>query len=392
MKTPPIEPKKKMSANEPCWCGSGKKYKKCHRDKESKPRVNPFDLRKEALSAFKDEYCSHPSASKENCDHIIKAHTITKGFALASIAEEGHVYSIMGTVDATSENMRLNNGKIIPQKTGVNLASTFTGFCSKHDNELFEPIEQGIIDFNCKSIFLLSYRTACLEFFRKKAAMHINDVLRDEGDNGCSFQEQMRFQSEMNELIHYTDMGFRETELMKEKYDEVLINDDFSRFKFVAVRLNQTLPVVSSGGRFLNYDFFGTPLFDREKNYDDPPYISVNIINDNKESVALIAWFCDDERLEKFAESFIERVSSDGANFLVQFGIATFENTHCRPSWWEGLEEKTRQTLCDAIESDILGSTLHWHEAMSKQIDLNLEGCVLEIASSLEDLGASARR
>jgi preprotein translocase subunit SecA len=26
----PIESKKKLSRNDPCWCGSGKKFKKCH--------------------------------------------------------------------------------------------------------------------------------------------------------------------------------------------------------------------------------------------------------------------------------------------------------------------------------------------------------------------------
>ncbi len=28
--TPPGVPKKKIGRNDPCWCGSGKKYKKCH--------------------------------------------------------------------------------------------------------------------------------------------------------------------------------------------------------------------------------------------------------------------------------------------------------------------------------------------------------------------------
>jgi preprotein translocase subunit SecA len=26
----PVQNKRKLGANDPCWCGSGKKYKRCH--------------------------------------------------------------------------------------------------------------------------------------------------------------------------------------------------------------------------------------------------------------------------------------------------------------------------------------------------------------------------
>jgi len=31
-------PPKDIGRNEPCWCGSGKKYKKCHLDNDEKKR------------------------------------------------------------------------------------------------------------------------------------------------------------------------------------------------------------------------------------------------------------------------------------------------------------------------------------------------------------------
>ena len=34
-----------------------------------------------------------------------------------------------------------NEGKIVPGPVGIGSASTFMGFCSVHDNSLFEPIE-----------------------------------------------------------------------------------------------------------------------------------------------------------------------------------------------------------------------------------------------------------
>ncbi len=34
--TEPKEPAQKPGRNDPCWCGSGKKYKKCHMVQEDK--------------------------------------------------------------------------------------------------------------------------------------------------------------------------------------------------------------------------------------------------------------------------------------------------------------------------------------------------------------------
>ncbi|HEX9654043.1 MAG TPA: SEC-C metal-binding domain-containing protein, partial [bacterium] len=31
----------KIGRNDPCWCGSGKKFKRCHLGREDMPRPNP---------------------------------------------------------------------------------------------------------------------------------------------------------------------------------------------------------------------------------------------------------------------------------------------------------------------------------------------------------------
>jgi hypothetical protein len=34
----PAKPQVELRRNDPCWCGSGKKYKKCHLDKDEKEK------------------------------------------------------------------------------------------------------------------------------------------------------------------------------------------------------------------------------------------------------------------------------------------------------------------------------------------------------------------
>ena len=45
----PIQHKMQLSRNDPCWCGSGKKYKKCHADFDQRLNEMKFDPKKEQL-------------------------------------------------------------------------------------------------------------------------------------------------------------------------------------------------------------------------------------------------------------------------------------------------------------------------------------------------------
>ena len=89
-----LRPQKTMQRNDPCWCGSGKKWKKCHRDRESQQPVELGERLSRLYREFQKGYCSHPQARSEDCGHrIIRAHTVQLRGGLAAIAENGHVIS-----------------------------------------------------------------------------------------------------------------------------------------------------------------------------------------------------------------------------------------------------------------------------------------------------------
>ena len=78
---PPVDlrPQLKMPRNDPCWCGSGKKWKRCHRDRESQTPVKLGEQLSRLYREFQKGYCSHPQASSENCGHrIVRAHTVQR--------------------------------------------------------------------------------------------------------------------------------------------------------------------------------------------------------------------------------------------------------------------------------------------------------------------------
>jgi len=97
---------------EPCWCGSGKKYKKCHRQREQE---KPFTLGKmqnlQKKVFWKKRGCMHPLASPDTCrGKVIDSHTIQRKGPLEKIVDgTGHVLHF---------NIDTNNGVLDVGKIG----------------------------------------------------------------------------------------------------------------------------------------------------------------------------------------------------------------------------------------------------------------------------------
>src|SRR4051812_44748853 len=86
---------KEPGRNELCWCGSSKKYKKCHFDRENMspfPIQNIIDMQK---SYFVGKTCLVPIQEGTLCPNpTIKSHTIQKSGSLKRIAVNSEVYNL----------------------------------------------------------------------------------------------------------------------------------------------------------------------------------------------------------------------------------------------------------------------------------------------------------
>ena len=131
---------KKLGVNEKCWCGSGKKFKKCHREREKQTPLELDEVVQRYFKVFKKGRCFAPNASASTCSgNIIKAHTIHRGGDLKGISSKGHVHNCLlhGKLFDESKFDPESN----PNRVGIREASTFAGFCEGHDNILFAPLE-----------------------------------------------------------------------------------------------------------------------------------------------------------------------------------------------------------------------------------------------------------
>ena len=75
----------------------------------------------------------------------IKSHSQQKERQLRNISENGCVYSIVRNHYQALKNTKSTS---IIGKQGISAVSTFPGYCSKHDRELFKHIDKGSITFD----------------------------------------------------------------------------------------------------------------------------------------------------------------------------------------------------------------------------------------------------
>src|SRR2546425_3937411 len=97
--------------NDPCWCGSGEKYKRCHLSRENQQPAPQWEIEEKLREAFARKTCLVPAAFKPECvKQISKAHTIPKSGSLERISRKGHVYSFV----LSFKNLNASRGLIAP--------------------------------------------------------------------------------------------------------------------------------------------------------------------------------------------------------------------------------------------------------------------------------------
>jgi SEC-C motif-containing protein len=335
-----------MGRNEPCWCMSGKKWKNCHRDRNTQTPTNVYATIEAMRSEFAKGYCSHPEAGPSQCsDRVIRAHTVQKSGGLTAIAQAGHVLS----PKAAFERLVANDGRVIPEEVGINKASTFPGFCEKHDAEMFRSVEYGTVSLTPETAFLLSFRAIAYEEFQKRAALRIIEVQRDM-DKGRQFFDQC----EIQEYLHITAVGIKrglhDLQEWKREYDRAFVDARFASYRFTAVAFDGILPVVACGAFHPEFDFDGRPLQSIGRGDGPFEHVTYNLTAINERSVAVIGWTHGETGpAEMFARSFSSIRASEKANAAIRLAFEHLENTYMRPSWWNGLATATQEAIRNHI-------------------------------------------
>ncbi|MFH0957361.1 MAG: SEC-C domain-containing protein [Pseudomonadota bacterium] len=333
---------KKISRNDPCWCGSGLKYKKCHDGRADLERINPFDIEAKVRKHFSSKYCLHPLAQHGLCKgDIIRAHTIQRTGGLDAVAENNHVYGFKPSFS----NLKRNNGFVSPQLIGVRTASTFSGFCQLHDSKTFAPIEQQSFVGTSEQCFLHSYRGLCREVFTKKAAFDSNIFMRDM-DRGSPAEIQKTIQFIASEEKRGWAKGLSNILAIKRDFDDRLMNQKYDDINRCVFFFDRTPNIVCSGGFAPVYDLHGRQLQNLTDLSKPLEILFLTICATPSQGAAILTWLPNaSEVCLEFVKSMWRLGNDEISNSLGRIAMEHLENTFFTPSWWESLPDPQKNVI-----------------------------------------------
>ena len=244
----------RISANDPCWCHSNKKYKKCHRDRHREQPLEPGQLKALISRPFNtNKICLHPDAPT-GCSKIIHAHTLQRmGIIRKLVSVDNHVQTFQ-------QFDRDANGDPKIRKVGWRDASTFLGFCADHDSELFSPLEREPFTGDHQQILLAGYRALCHEVYQKQAATDVEPLLAKHADRGMPEDVQRVIQERLAVESTGRRMGLRELRVLKASYDRIAHQKATETLASVVIWFKGHPGIASTGTVHVDFDLRGKRL------------------------------------------------------------------------------------------------------------------------------------
>jgi hypothetical protein len=337
-----------LGRNDPCWCGSKLKFKKCHLDRDKQPAASLADAYKTLKKFNVSKTCSVPQALHSECTNkIINAHTVSKSSSLKEISVDGHVLSFYSNAHGN-----LKTGKLSPTKIGINKASTFTGFCSHHDKTLFSPIEDNPFGINSEHCFLVAYRAVSSELYVKNAASKV--YLDVKGfDKGLPLNQQIAIQQFAGSAYKDNDLTKNDLAYIKGKLDMMFKEKTASHLKHVVFELEKPPSVMGSAIVALRFGFDGKPIQNFSQNIQDiPDYIIINSFSSSEKGYIVLSWL---QEHATTAHKLIRQITKNNltSDHLAALMISLIENIYIAPAWWDRLERKLQNYVCDLFSGGI---------------------------------------
>ncbi|WP_300378148.1 SEC-C metal-binding domain-containing protein [Henriciella sp.] len=335
-----------MKPNERCWCGSGAKWKKCHKYREQQQPINIFEHAVAMREKFAEGFCLATVTHGSYCGaNAISSHTIQRRGGLAAISEQNHVL----TTKFDLEDLVKNHGTPVLKRVSTKKASTFPGFCAIHDAELFEPIERPGATISKETASLLAYRAICMEYFRKSAAVEL-DKLQRKMDYGTPFPIQAEIQMRCAASAYGTQLGMRDAANWKAFYETMMAEKRYEDFRYYEVRFSTDVPMVMCGAWQVETDFEGNWLQKLGTTSSDLEHITVNLTKIGDSTSAVFGWAgTKNGPAREFVESF-KRVPDDRKSSLIaSMAFEHSENVFMRPSWWDNLTADQKSALLNRI-------------------------------------------
>lgn len=346
----------KMQNNEPCPCGSGKKYNSCCKSKiHKKPTTISDDILNNPVRMSHILYmklektdfkqCLYPR--KEECGTQIKnAHTLQNNGILSLLSEDDHVLIV--------NMLNYAKDKTIFKRESKNKATTFYGFCDIHDTEVFKPIETSKYSKSDEQHFLFAYRAFAQEYHKKKRLMKsLQDCIKEKPsmlkDDSFLYNYRMR-------QLDIFDIGS-----YKQIFDNSILNEDYDILENYIVEYDRRLGFAVTTMISLASDLEGNQINDiysMEK--DRQVSMFLTIIPQDKKSYIIFSYLKEDSlRLNNLVLQIKKLSNSDFENYINNLIPEYTENIVLNPKLWNKFTPFSKRKFEEALTCEFAPMIQH---------------------------------
>lgn len=340
-----LEALRRRKPYELCWCGSEKKYKRCHRLREQEYPIPIGQILSEQRSIFwRRRGCMHPNASSSECHgNIIDSHSIQRKGALSKIVDDSnHVCHFHPS--RSSSGLELED-------IGWRKASTFPGYCAKHDTEIFSILETAPFSGSHEQCVLQSFRNVCNELYRKIALIESFEYQRKVIDKGVDIDTQINMQISMRGNIEAHSKSVQELNEIWNRFESTIASNNLDAFNSKVLYFEGELSVTSASVLHVEFDFYGNKLADLWNLDIDAEILIYSVMATDSGGAIVFCWPKEHEQAASVVSSFESYPNDEKGDVFIQYCFLNTENTYFSRSWWSNLNFKERQQIKKFSES-----------------------------------------
>ncbi len=292
------------------------------------------------VHGISSDSCHEPT---EKCERkAIHAHSIPNSTVLDRLSHEGHV--IMPQLKLKMPPP----AEIEFKRVGRNNATTFTGLCSKHDNDIFRPIDEAIPDLaNNEHLFLLAYRAVLREY---------HDVLQ----NALRFQStyQKRVEVGLSSGTEPCDFGMFATAHLcnafecyeyKRYFDLAYLANDWSQLEHYVVILKNQSPSIAVSSMF-SLDDIDAP---------ETPRIALSIYP-TEQDVAVV--FSSTTNDAPFVNKYLNRLLTSELYYqkylISKLVLQSCNNFVMDPQYYDLMSQDQKYSICQFYVDTVLSNAI----------------------------------
>ncbi len=273
--------------------------------------------------------CHEPT---ETCDQqAIRAHSIPSSTVLSRLSHDGHV--VMPYLKLKFPPPAEFSFKLV----GRNNATTFSGLCAEHDNNLFQPIDDQLPDLNNKAhLFLLAYRAALREYHMVlQNAIRFQSTYQKEIEVGLSSGNEP---SSLGMIATVNVLNAYESYEYKRRFDRYSLSCDWSQLKHYVLFLRNQPPSIAVSSMF--------SLDDIDVDAPKTPRVTLSVFPIHSDVAVILSAIPEDA---PFVSAYLHSLLSSEEFFqkylLSKIILGSCDNFVIAPQYYDSMSQERKEAI-----------------------------------------------